>query len=198
MAETRLPHGAQPIHPLHYLTTLPIPYLATILLEEGQTKSPTLSALDQSRHSRHVYRWDFHYGAEKIPHPPARSLHDIFQHRSLAVLCSAPVRGHLLGTQRKMGLRRCRSPRKLLLQITKSASMVLRQHRLPSHPSSQCPYPKLPFTRMSRSRRNVPRRASHDTPIQPSLSQIPPLGRRKLQTSKLQIPQRTPSKKQAN
>jgi hypothetical protein len=72
--------------------------------------------------------------------------------RQLAVLCPAPVRGHLLGARRRVEFPRGRGAWQFLFHAAAGAALVQRQYRpAPPSPFVQ-PYPQLPAARLFRIR----------------------------------------------
>ena len=92
--------------------------------------------------------------ARADPHRAARRLC-----RRLAVLCPAPVRGHLLAEQRRLDLRRRRAARQLLPEAAEGAAVLHRQHRRAPRPPSQRPHPQLQPAARARREPDLPRRA---------------------------------------
>ena len=72
--------------------------------------------------------------------------------RYLVVLRPAPVRGHLLGAQSRLDVRRRRAPGQLVPEASAAPAVLHRQHRAAPRPSPQCADPQLQPS--SRARRN--------------------------------------------
>src|SRR5688572_30986128 len=84
-----------------------------------------------------------------------------------------------------MGLRRRSAQRELVLQTPQSPPMVLGQHRLSSHSSSEPENSKLSFGKMPPGRAAVPDGEARDPVFQLQSIHLPSLGRTAPQISRL-------------
>jgi len=81
--------------------------------------------------------------SESLYHDPTPGSMDRRVCRHLDVLYPAPVRGHLLGTGRRVELRRFGPAGSVVLQAAGLFTVVHREHWLPPYPSSQPAHPEL-------------------------------------------------------
>ena len=95
----------------------------------------------------------------RLPPDPGPGGADRRLGRDLAVLRPAPVRGHLLGAQRRLDLRRRRAARQLVPEAAEGAAVLHRQHRPAPRPPPQRADPQLQPPGRARRESDVPQRA---------------------------------------
>src|SRR3546814_803537 len=108
--------------------------------------------------------------------------------RRLAVLCAAPVRGHLLGPERRLDGRRGGAARQLPLSPAGRAALADSEHRHPPRPPPCQSHPLLSSAagaaRPSRARRHQP----PHLPAKPRLHPPRPLGRKRSEEQTSELP----------
>ena len=91
-----------------------------------------------------------------VPDRPAAGAPRVGQHRDLALLRPAPVRGHLLAVRRELVVRRRRAPGQLVPAAPAGAAVHHRQHRPAPRPPSERAHPELQPAGRSRRERGAP------------------------------------------
>ena len=103
----------------------------------------------------------------------------------LALLRAAPVRRRLLGARRGLGLHGGGAAGQLLLQAAARAAMVLGEHRLPPHPSSQPAHSQLQPAEVPRGDPVLPAGEADHAVGQHELPDVPLLGRAEQEAGRL-------------
>src|SRR6266404_5717093 len=172
----RLSAGAQPGRALRDRAALLVSDQASASDAESEPASASLGVLDESRHVWNGRRAGLVFRPQGVPAAPVGGDDGGWLRRSMVVLCAASVRGSLLGTWPRMGLHHSGAARQFVLQTAQGASMVLREHWVSSHSSSEPADSQLSPGEVPPSGAAVSEREAGHFVLQLQIFHLPPLG----------------------